>query len=408
MPPASSRWSTGSSTTPRSSPSKANPTGSRKPAKAPTHTPDSAAKPSLEQAAAKSRRAIAGDIPSPTTILWFDHDDHPVVPTCTCPSRRAQWPSRMPAGHRRRRRVASWTAASTTAPSPQAGGNNASELDAHQHPSTGERHQDAGFHRRYGLLAPEPIECSGEAEDAEEGLGGLLVAGRYRAPFFQACPEVFDQVPVVVDPRWAGDWCVGALGRDGRAGADVPDPLAEGVGGVAAVADHPARHVRQTVQQVRRHRQFMGLTGREREGNGTPATVRDHAGLGAVAATRAAERLTAVSLLAVGPPFSRPAAFWCARKFVPSRKVMPSATPRSCTSSSRRSQTPRWPQRMKVCAAFHQGPSSPGMARHLAPFWWRQRMASIVCRRLSCGTLQCGRTSLISGSNSAHSASLRT
>src|SRR3954465_15220382 len=75
----------------------------------------------LEQAAAKSRRAIAGDIPSPTTILWFDQDDHPVVPTCTCPSRRAQWPSRMPAGHRRRRRVASWTAASTTAPSPPAG-----------------------------------------------------------------------------------------------------------------------------------------------------------------------------------------------------------------------------------------------------------------------------------------------
>src|SRR4051812_16548272 len=88
----------------------------------------------------------------------------------------------------------------------------------------------------YGLLAPEPIECSGEAEDAEEGSGGLLVAGRYRAPFFQACPEVFDQVPVVVDPRWAGDWCVGALRRDGRAGADVPDLLAEGVGGVAAVA----------------------------------------------------------------------------------------------------------------------------------------------------------------------------
>src|SRR3954454_2180207 len=121
MPPALSRWSIGSSTTPRSSPLRASPTGSRKPANVPTSAPDSAAEPSREQAAVKSRTATADDIPIPTTILWFDQDGHPVVPTCTCPGRRAQRPSRMPAGHRRRRREASLMAASTTASSPQKG-----------------------------------------------------------------------------------------------------------------------------------------------------------------------------------------------------------------------------------------------------------------------------------------------
>ena len=104
-------------------------------------------------------------------------------------------------------------------------------------------------------------------------------------------------MPVVVDPAGAGDWRVGALGRDRRAGAYVPDPLAEGVGGVAAVADHPTGHVaRQTIQQFRRHRQFMCLAGREREGNGAPTTVGDHAGLGAIAATRAGIRPVALQV----------------------------------------------------------------------------------------------------------------
>lgn len=38
---------------------------------------------------------------------------------------------------------------------------------------------------------------------------------------------------------------------------------------------------------------------------------------------------------------------------VPSMKVIPSAIPRCCARSSRRSQTPSRAQRMKVCAAFH-------------------------------------------------------
>ena len=52
-------------------------------------------------------------------ILLFDQDGHPVVPTCAPSARRAQRRSSMPEGHRRRRREACWTAASTAAPSPQ-------------------------------------------------------------------------------------------------------------------------------------------------------------------------------------------------------------------------------------------------------------------------------------------------
>ena len=57
----------------------------------------------------------APEPPTAMTILLFDQDGHPAVPTCAHPRRRAQRQSRMPAGHRRRRRAASWTAASTTA-----------------------------------------------------------------------------------------------------------------------------------------------------------------------------------------------------------------------------------------------------------------------------------------------------
>src|ERR1700692_2577 len=62
---------------------------------------------------------LTAEPPITTTILLFDHDDHSAVPTCARPRCRAQRRSRMPAGHRRRRRFASWTAASTTAFSSQ-------------------------------------------------------------------------------------------------------------------------------------------------------------------------------------------------------------------------------------------------------------------------------------------------
>jgi len=63
---------------------------------------------------------------------------------------------------------------------------------------------------------------------------------------------------------------------------------------------------------------------------------------------------------------------------------------------------------MKVCAAFHHGPKTVGIARHLAPFCSRQTIASIVRRRSWIGLAAHGRTSFSKGSSTAHRSSLMT
>lgn len=75
----------------------------------------------------------------------------------------------------------------------------------------------------------------------------------------------------------------------------------------------------------------------------------------------------------LSPFLGAPAALACARMLVPSRKTRLSANPpaRSWARPSRRSQTPCCAQRMNNCAARHHGPSSAGIARHLAPLRWR-------------------------------------
>ncbi len=61
---------------------------------------------------------------------------------------------------------------------------------------------------------------------------------------------------------------------------------------------------------------------------------------------------------------------------------------------------------MNVCAAIHQGPSSAGTARHLAPFRQRQMIASTVRRRFDGGTLACGRQASTNGASTAHCSSV--
>ena len=99
-------------------------------------------------------------------------------------------------------------------------------------------------------------------------------------------------------------------GRYGGTRAQVPDALAKGIGGEAAVPNNPSGHIRQTAEQSRRKGKFMRLTGGERESDGAPAPVCDHAGFCAIAAARAAKRLTHISLTAVDPLFCAPAALW--------------------------------------------------------------------------------------------------
>ena len=115
---------------------------------------------------------------------------------------------------------------------------------------------------------------------------------------------------IVVDPLRAGDGRVATLGRDGGMCAQVPDTLAKGIGSEAPVTNNPPGHIGQTAEQPRGKRQFMRLTGGERESDGAPTPVCDYAGFCAIAAARAAKRLAYISLLAVDPLFSAPAALW--------------------------------------------------------------------------------------------------
>src|SRR4051812_20002879 len=155
-------------------------------------------------------------------------------------------------------------------------------------------------------------------------------------------------VAIGVDPVRAGDRAFVLLGRDRRTRAQAPDVLAKGVAAQASVRHHPFRHPGQALQERDRMRQFMRLARSQDEGHRASKPVGDHARLGAVAATRAAQRLTLIARLAGGPLFSAPAALWWARMLVPSRNVIPSWTPRSWARSSRRSHTPRWAQRMNI------------------------------------------------------------
>jgi hypothetical protein len=86
--------------------------------------------------------------------------------------------------------------------------------------------------------------------------------------------------------------------------------LAKSIGSEAPVTDDPSGHIGQTAEQPRGKRQFMRLSGGEREGDGPPAPICNHAGFHAIAAARSAKCFTHISLLAVEPLFSVPAALW--------------------------------------------------------------------------------------------------
>lgn len=79
-----------------------------------------------------------------------------------------------------------------------------------------------------------PIECGGEASDAGEADGGLVVTGGDGAPLLKARPQPFDDVAVVVDPVRRGDRCLVPLGRDRRTRPRGPDVVAEGDRGHSA------------------------------------------------------------------------------------------------------------------------------------------------------------------------------
>lgn len=136
------------------------------------------------------------------------------------------------------------------------------------------------------MSALQPIEGCGECKNAHEAGGGLPVSGGDGAPLIEPGPEALDLIAVVVDPVRAGDGRLVALRRDRGSRAHIPDVLTKGVAGVATAPDDPLGHARKLVEQRNRMGQFMGLTGRQPEGDGTSLPVGDHTSLGTIAATR--------------------------------------------------------------------------------------------------------------------------
>jgi hypothetical protein len=192
-----------------------------------------------------------------------------------------------------------------------------------------------------------------------------------------------------------------APGRDGRPGAKIPYGRAQRVRRVASVRHDPARDGRQKGQKIKALWGLAGLSGGERKAQSPTTCVGNGMGLGAKTALASAKSFIAA------PPFTAPAALWCARMTVPSMKTMPNSGQLAAfAASNRRSQTPSLDQRRKVWAALHHGPNSAGMARHLAPFCMRQTMASKVWRRLESSRPVCGRTLSIKGSSALHWASV--
>src|SRR5215212_2850329 len=197
-------------------------------------------------------------------------------------------------------------------------------------------------------------------QDREERARLLLVAGRDRTPLLQPVPHPLNTLPVHIDPVWAVDGSLIAPCRDGRSGAQFPYRRAQRVRRVAAICHNPAWDGGQKVEQIEALWRLAGLPGGEGEAQGPTLRVRKCVGLGAETALASAQRLAGV------PPFTAPAAFWCARMMVPSMKTRPSSGQLAAMArSKRRSQTPSLDQRRKVCAAIHHGPSSAGMAAPL-------------------------------------------
>ncbi len=240
-------------------------------------------------------------------------------------------------------------------------------------------------------------------QDGEERARHLLVAGRDCTPLFEPVPHPLDTLPVHIDPVWAVDGSLIAPGRDGRLGAQRPDRRSQRVRRVAPIGHDPAGDGGQNLEEIEALWRLAGLPGGEGEAQGPTSRVRKGVGLGAEAALASPKRLAGV------PPFTAPAAFWCARMMVPSMKTTPNAGQLAALArSKRRSQTPSLDQRRKVWAAIHHGPSSAGMVRHLAPFCMRQTMASKVRRRLESSRPVWGRTASIKGSIVFHWTSVKT
>lgn len=218
----------------------------------------------------------------------------------------------------------------------------------------------------------------------------FLVAGGDGPVLLEAVDQPFDPVALAVGGAVEAD----AAARFGlEAGDDGPNPSATQVGPdrparVALVADDtggPAAGSAAAgpldaapLQQRGDLRRLVALARGQDEADRLAAALGAEVELGREAAAGAAEGLGAA-------PFFAPAALWCARTVVPSRKCSaqsssPAASASAWSAAKARSQTPARCQRRKREYTVFHGPNRSGRSRQGAPVAKRQRMPSTTVR----------------------------
>ena len=118
----------------------------------------------------------------------------------------------------------------------------------------------------------EPIDVGGKVDEAEEGHGEFVVAGRDATVGFDAAEEVFDLVaaPVIAAMETVRLPAV-PFRRDAAPAALPPQPLAEFIGVETFIGDDP----RATRAPKQRHDGVLVIlrTGREADGDRSPVGV---------------------------------------------------------------------------------------------------------------------------------------
>lgn len=249
-----------------------------------------------------------------------------------------------------------------------------------------------------------------------EGFLQFLVAGGDRSVLLEAIDRALDDVAFAVGGAIETDAAArfGSETGDDRADPPAAQIRADGATGVALVADDPRGpdawpaapdpFDRAPFQQRGDLRRLMPLARRQDDADGLAAPFGPEVNLGRKAAATAAEGLVAA-------PFFAPAALWCARIVVPSRKWRsqsrsPAASASACSAASARSQTPACCHRRQRLYTVCHGPYRSGRSRHGAPVASRQRMPLTMVRWSCAGRPVADRCGGSSGSSFAHCASV--
>lgn len=249
-----------------------------------------------------------------------------------------------------------------------------------------------------------------------ERLLQLFVTGGDRSVLFEAIDQPFDLIAFPVGGAVEADAPAGfgsAAGND-RADAAAPQIRADRPAGVPPVADDPFGAEAGSATARPRHcapfqqrgdlRRLMPLAWGHDDGDRLAAPFGSEMNRGAEAAARAAERLIAA-------PFLAPAALWCARIVVPSRKCSvqssaPATSASAWSAANTRVQTPACCQRRQRLYTVCQEPYRSGRSRQGAPVARRHKMPFTMIRWSCAGRPVADRCGGSNGSSFAHWASV--